>query len=235
MERKSLSNVFSKATLNCFQRILSAPDTLQRYIGWDFLGIVDLPFCRKWVEVDERYQRQQEVLRERLSRLRTCGVKDCGAEAAASGGLRYYGVAAAAHADAHPHSRRVLVRLVLVLGSLGRSASRSPSSGVPPARSPPTHPRCYIYTASSVARGYVWYVPRARLQNAMQTRKTRLRSAPRRAALCVSHHFSPWRKQTTRSLICQNLLLTLSRITQSTILLLLQSGVSIIIHFLNYL
>lgn len=51
------------------------------------------------------------------------------------------------------------------------------------------------------------------------------------AFLTISHPD----KQTTRSLICQNLLLTLSRITQSTILLLLQSGVSIIIHFLNYL
>lgn len=59
---------------------------------------VDLPFCRR--RVGGRTSRRCE----RFSRLRTCGERDCGAEAAASGGLRYYGVSAAAHADAHPHS-----------------------------------------------------------------------------------------------------------------------------------
>jgi len=60
---------------------------------------------------------------------------------------------AAAHADAHPHSRRVLVRLVLEssfrASSLHRSSSSSPS-GVPLSpRSPPTllHIRCVMRNA----------------------------------------------------------------------------------------
>jgi len=63
---------------------------------------IDLPFCsgRPSGRASRRYERW-------ISRLRTCREGDCGAQAAACGGLRYYGAAAAAaHAGAHPHSPR---------------------------------------------------------------------------------------------------------------------------------
>lgn len=72
---------------------------------------------------------------------------------------------------AHPHSRRVLVRLVLE-SSLRRSSSSSSSpSSVPLAD---LHPRCYIYILRHSSR--------ARLQNARRARETRLRNA---SAECI--------------------------------------------------
>ena len=62
--------------------------------------------CRNRVDVHVKKEREEGTCWTiRLSRLRTYGEKDCGAETMMDGGLRYYGVVAATHAVAHPHSR----------------------------------------------------------------------------------------------------------------------------------
>lgn len=178
--------------------------------------------------MDERYQRQQEVPRERLSRLRTCGVKDCGAEAATSGGLRYYGVAAAAHADAHPHSRRVLVRLVLVLGSLrvALSVVGCPSCAIT------THPPALLHIHCVIRRSRIRAIRAARATAKCDAKPAKLGCEVRheeRPLLTISHPDQS--KQQEVFLAESTFIYLISRIIRSTILLLIRNGVSIIIHF----
>lgn len=95
---------------------------------------VNLPFCSGRPDGGRRASRTSVCERWITSRLRTCGEGDCSAEAATCGGLPYYGVAATAHAGAHPHSRRVLIPIPLrvPVALCRRMSPELPRSGASP-------------------------------------------------------------------------------------------------------
>jgi len=104
-----------------------------------------------------------------VGRLRTCGDRDCGAQAAARGGLRYY-TAPSQRRMQYPHPRprplRPCASLSLFLSlSLSLKCRRVDLPRLTPSRGTVFSPPLLVYCV------IVIYVPRARLQNATRVVK----------------------------------------------------------------